>query len=112
MNRARAKGTAAETDVINYLKAQGFIHAERRSQNGSLDKGDVTGIDPSVVIEIKNCKTMDLAGWLHEAMVEANNAQADIYAVVHKKRGTTNVGDWYTTLPTAVFVELLKAWCA
>ena len=56
MSKQRAKGTAAETAVVNYLKANGFPDADRSPLRGVLDKGDVAGIR-NVVIEIKNQRT-------------------------------------------------------
>lgn len=107
MSKAKQKGTAAETAVVKYLRDNGFIHAERRALHGTVDKGDITGCG-SIVFEVKNHKTLDLAGWLKELEVEMANAKADTGCVVAKKRGTTNPGDWYAVLPFSVFVGLLK----
>ena len=107
MSAARQKGTAAETAVVNYLRPE-FPHVERRALNGNKDRGDVAGII-GTVLEVKNCKTLDLAGWVRELEVEMGNDGADFGAVVHKKRGTTNPADWYATMPVSVLVTLLKA---
>lgn len=107
MSKAKQKGTAAETAVVKYLKENGFPHAERRALHGTLDKGDITGCGP-VVFEIKNHAKLDLAGWLKELEVEMINANVDTGAVIAKKRGTTNCGEWYAVLPTRVFIGLLK----
>lgn len=118
MSKARQKGTAAETAVVEYLRHAGFRRAERRSLNGRHDRGDVAGID-GVVIEVKNQNAMDLAGWLKELEVEMSNEIISQFvlsggdgapvtgAVIHKKRGTTDVGEWYATLPVELWVELL-----
>lgn len=106
MSKQRAKGTAAETAVVNYLKAHGFPHAERRALHGTADKGDITGCGP-VVFEVKNHKTLDLAGWVKELETEMLNAKVDVGAVVAKKRGTTDPGEWYAVLPFRVLVGLL-----
>ncbi len=107
VNRPKQKGTAAETAVVRWLNDSGFPAAERRTLAGSNDKGDIGGI-PGVVLEIKNCKTIDLAGWLKELAAEMENAAAPVGAVIHKKRGTTDVGEWYCTMPMSVFVTLIK----
>ena len=39
MSKTRAKGTAFETEVVNYLKANGFDEAERNPLNSPL--GDI-----------------------------------------------------------------------
>jgi hypothetical protein len=107
MNRSKQKGTAAETAVVRWLQANGHPYAERRSLHGANDRGDVAGV-PGVVIEIKNCKTVDLAGWVTELKTEMLNADAGIGAVIHKRRGTTDVGEWYATMPVSVFNKLLN----
>ena len=106
MSKQRAKGTAAETAVVNYLKANGFPHAERRALHGTADKGDITGCGP-VVFEVKNHKQMDLAGWVKELEAEMVNAGVDVGAVVSKKRGTTDPGEFYAIMPFRIFVGLL-----
>lgn len=107
MSKQRAKGTAAETAVVRYLQDHGFPCAERRALHGVNDKGDVTGIGP-IVLEVKNHKTMDLAGWIRELEAEMANADTDLGSVVIKKRGTTDPGNWYALLPFGIFVELLR----
>lgn len=106
VSKQRAKGTAAETAVVNYLKAHGFPHAERRALHGTADKGDITGCGP-VVFEVKNHKQMDLAGWIKELEAEMVNAGVDVGAVVSKKRGTTDPGEFYAILPFRILVSLL-----
>lgn len=104
---SKAKGTAAETAVVNYLKTWDRPYVERRSLSGVNDRGDVAGI-PGVVIEVKNEKTIQLSGWLKEAEAEMINDGADIGVVWHKKRGTTNPGEWYVTMTGVAFAWLLK----
>lgn len=107
MSKQKQKGTAAETAVVNWLKEQGRKHVERRSLNGTADRGDIAGI-PCVVIEVKNHAKMTLSEWLSELEIEMHNDKADHGVVIHKKRGTTNVGEWYATLPVALWYKLLK----
>ena len=104
-NPKKAKGTAAETAVVNYLKKT-WDTVERRALAGSADKGDISGI-PNVCIEVKDHKKMVLSGWIKELDEEMKNAQALTGAVIHKKRGTLNVGEWYATMPVEVYVNLL-----
>ena len=104
-NPKKAKGTAAETAVVNYLKKT-WDTVERRALAGSADKGDISGI-PNVCIEVKDHKKMVLSGWIKELDDEMKNAQALTGAVIHKKRGTLNVGEWYATMPVEVYVNLL-----
>lgn len=107
MSKAKQKGTAAETAVVNWLQSKGRKHVERRSLNGVNDRGDIAGI-PCVVIEVKNHKSMELSQWLSELKVEMQNDKADTGVVIHKKRGTTDVGEWYATMPVHVWFKLIE----
>lgn len=107
MNPSKIKGTAAESAVVSYLQEKGWKNAERRALQGVLDRGDISGVE-GVCFEVKNQKTQDLSGWVAELVVEIINAKAETGAVIHKKRGKTNVGDWYATMPVSLYVELLK----
>lgn len=107
MSKSKQKGTAAETAVVNWLKEQGREHVERRSLSGSNDRGDIAGI-PVVVIEVKNHATMKLSEWLRELEVEIKNDNADTGVVIHKKKGTTNVGEWYATMSVDLWYQLLE----
>jgi hypothetical protein len=104
-NPKKAKGTAAETAVVNYLKKT-WDTVERRALAGSADKGDISGI-ANVCIEVKDHKKMVLSGWVKELEEEMKNSQALTGAVIHKKRGTLNVGEWYATMPVEVYINLL-----
>lgn len=107
MSRERAKGTRAETAVVDYLTDAGFAYVERRAGNGIRDRGDIAGL-PGVVLEVKNCNRVELAAWADELAEEMTNAGAEVGAVIHKRKGTTDVGRWYATLPVSVLAELLK----
>lgn len=111
MSAARRKGTAAETAVARYL-AEAFHddRIERRARTGSNDRGDIAGVrfnGERIVIEVKNCKRIELAQWVKEAQVEAGNDDALLGLVVHKKKGTTNPGEWYVTTTLADLVQLM-----
>lgn len=107
-NRSKQKGTAAESAVVAYLQRRGWIHAERRTLSGAHDKGDIAGV-VGVCLEVKSCKTFDLAGWLKEVEVEQANAKASVGAVIAKKRGTTNPAEWYALLTVKQLCDLLAA---
>ena len=66
-------------------------HAERRALNGNQDRGDIAGV-PGCVIEAKNAKTINLAGWLDEANLERDNDRADLGVVWFKRRGKVSPG--------------------
>lgn len=107
MSRERQRGTAWETECVNYLRSRGFYYAERRALSGARDKGDLTGI-PGVVVEAKNEARTDLAGWLREAHTERDNAEAEIGVVWFKRRGKTSAGDGYVLMDGATFAGLLR----
>lgn len=106
MSRSKQKGTAHETAIIRWLQSNGHHNAERRTLNGQHDRGDIAGI-PGVVIEAKNHKSFDLAGWTRELETEIRNANATTGVVIAKRRGTTNVDDYYAILPARLWLELL-----
>lgn len=106
VNPSKAKGTAAESAVVNYLR-EWWPHAERRALAGSADKGDVTGI-PSVVIEIKNAAKLAFGPWLKEAEVERINAKASLGVVWAKRRGKTDPADWFVVMDGRTFTRLLR----
>lgn len=85
MSKSKAKGTAWERRLVDYLKVNGFPWAERRALEGTNDRGDVAGI-PGVVLEAKNAKRVELAAWVDEMIVEKRHAGASIGAVVFPRR--------------------------
>jgi hypothetical protein len=106
-NPQKAKGSGAERGVVEYLRAHGFPHAERRLAGSAKDRGDIAGV-PGVVIEVKNCERTDLGAWIAEAAVEQANDGAAYGLVWHKRRGRSDAGQWYATLPAAQLVQLLR----
>lgn len=104
---SKQKGSAHERAVVEYLKANGWKHAERRLAGDSKDRGDIAGV-PGVVFECKNEKRIDLAQYMRELEVEVANDKADTGAAIVKKRGTTDVADYYAVMPMYMLVHLLK----
>lgn len=113
-NPSKQRGTAWESAVVTWLRANGFPYAERRTLAGANDKGDVSGV-PGVVLECKATKSITLSTFVDELLVEMANADADAHpsvpahvgAVVIKRRGTTDVGRAYAVMPMDVFVRLI-----
>jgi len=106
MRAAKAKGRDAENDVVEWLRANGRPHAERRRLTGSSDQGDIAGL-PYVVIEVKAEKSIDLPGYLRELETEIRNANADTGVVIVKRRGSTDVSTWYAVLPAQRWLDVL-----
>lgn len=107
MSASKQRGTRWETAIVDYLRANGAPHAERRALNGAKDRGDVAGI-PGLVIEAKSHTGMRLADWIAEAEAEARHAGAALGVVWHKRRGRASAGDGYVTMTGAAFAHLLR----
>lgn len=106
MSTQRAKGTRFESEVVAFLQANGFPHAERRVGHGINDKGDVTGI-PGWVLEVKNTKRIDWGEFMAEAKREAANAGVRLFALVVKKR-LRPVHESYAVVELHTLVELMR----
>ena len=103
---SKRKGSAFELDVVRYFQANGFPYAERAYGAGRPDdRGDIDGI-PGWVVECKNHKAIDLAGWCTEATAEAVNARSHWWCVIAKRRNRP-VADSYVILSLAQFARLL-----
>jgi hypothetical protein len=102
----KRKGSAAELAVAKWLRKLGWIHAERSRAGWTDDKGDIDGL-PGICIEVKNEKKIDIPGYLRELEVEMENAKAWTGTVIIKRRGSTNVDDWYAVMPAKVWGELM-----
>lgn len=110
-NPSKNKGTAWETEIVRYLKEQGFPNVERRTLSGAHDRGDIAGI-PGLVIEAKDRQKIELAGFLaeahKEAMADALASRVPSLGVPWiKRRGKRSAADGYVLLDGADFVELL-----
>ncbi len=102
MNRSKAKGTAYETGVKEWLRARG-LDARRIVLMGSGDQGDVdTGAGWH--LETKNCRTLALSEWVAEADRESTNAGKPV-AVCVKRVGKGDHGESYVVMPLRVFAE-------
>jgi hypothetical protein len=108
VSKSRAKGTAWETMIVNYLREHGVPYAERRALGGIQDRGDVAGIH-RVVIEAKSAVRIDLAGWVDEAEAERKNDRADVGVAWVKRRGKTSPGAGYVIMTGESLVRLLWA---
>ena len=109
MNKSKAKGTAAESAIVNYLKDVG-TYAHRNTLAGSLDKGDITiPLQPgNVIIEAKNEKKTTLSEYVDETNTEAANANALFGVAWHKRRGKLSPANWYVTMDGETFVKILN----
>lgn len=103
MSKEKAKGSAFEQQVVDYMRgALQDSRIERRVANGVNDRGDVSGVmlrGKRTVLECKNHRKMELSQWLDEAEAERGNDGAEFAFVVHKRRGcgAKNMGETYVT---------------
>lgn len=90
--RSKDIGTRFESAVVNYLRLNGFGHAERRALAGALDKGDITGT-PGIAWECKAgavahaASDLRVSQWLDETEHERVNAGAELGVLVVDRRG-------------------------
>jgi hypothetical protein len=105
VNIPKRLGTAAEVAVVRYLR-HFWPDVERRALAGINDRGDIAGLT-GLVVEVKNHRALDLAGWVGEAQRESAGCP-DLGVVWHKRRGKGSPADWYVTMDGATFVALLK----
>lgn len=110
MSRGRDKGTWAETATVDYFQHSGFPHADRLTLKGNKDRGDV-GLCPGVIAEVKNDKSMDIAGWLRETEVERGHAGAVWGFLVVKPPGIgrTRVNLWWSVMYQGQWDDLRAA---
>lgn len=107
-NPSGRKGYAGEAPVLEYLKARGFFRAFRRRTQGSIDNGDIGGID-RVAVEIKNQGQYRLSEWMKELEGERSNANATVGALVVKPKGVgaVRVHEWWAVMTLDDFASLL-----
>jgi Holliday junction resolvase len=106
MSASRRKGTAWETQVVEFLKCHGFPYAERRALAGVNDRGDIAGV-PGVMLECKNEKTVTLGAYADEVKTQAANAGASIGVAVVKRRNR-GPGDAYVVMPLEQFAAMIS----
>ncbi|MCP2261069.1 hypothetical protein LX15_004789 [Streptoalloteichus tenebrarius] len=111
----RRRGADAERAVAAWLRGHGWPHAERAVRTGyrtatrtSADPGDITGT-PGIVWQIKDVARPDAARWLDETRQQRDAAGADHGILVIRRRGTTDVGRWWTLLTTSDLLRLVHA---
>ncbi|MFF7880952.1 hypothetical protein ACH40F_08265 [Streptomyces sp. NPDC020794] len=105
-NRSKAKGSAWERAIVEYLRAAGWPFAERRLAGSAKDRGDIAGV-VGVVIEAKNTASRKLAEWIEETETERVNDDAWLGVVWHKRTGKASAADGYVTMTGAQFTALL-----
>ena len=114
-NKNKAKGTAFETAIKEYLINKGFVNARRAALSGSDDTGDIHGIEQRTTlrpacVQCKNQKKWDLSGWLDATVEQAKRLKNALPILVVKRpnKGTKSLGESYVVMRLDDFVELLN----
>ncbi len=110
-NPAKSKGTDAENKVRDYFRANGFPHADRLTQAGVNDRGDIRlgdGIDWTIEVKGGQGALRSPHSHLRELKAEmANNGHA-FGAVIAKKPGSNKVGEeWVAMMPVSVLLAII-----
>lgn len=100
----RAKGNRYEAALVAWLRGHGWPYAERRG--GGFGGSDVAGT-PGLTFECKAQAGTRLGEWVDQT--DAARATAgDTYGVLCvKRRGTSDVGQWFAVLPLDAMARLL-----
>ena len=110
------KGSSFERLEADYFKenwpdgAAEFI--DRQVKVGSRDVGDLANVrlgKHKIAVELKNVKSMNLAGWLKEAQDEAANLDAIAGIVVHKRVKHGQPGEQYLTMTVDDLINIIHA---
>lgn len=111
--RAGRRGYQLEKDVVNYLRNNGFLFADRPRAGGKRDKGDVNGVHspPEIAwtLQCKNYKnlTEGLNAGMNGLRAQVAHAGAHFGAVVSKRRGK-GVHEAIVSMPLDMFVSYLR----
>jgi hypothetical protein len=100
---SRRRGRTFQSAVRDWWSEQGFVVIE--PGGAGMEATDVVLIDAKVSVEAKNCKQMDLAGWVDQAVRQAIPGTTAI--VHHKRRGRSDVGECYVTLRAVDLAKLI-----
>lgn len=110
-NPSKTKGTDAENKVRDYFRENGFPHADRLTQAGVNDRGDIRlGDGVAFTIEVKGGQGALKSPHSHLRELRAEMANNGHFhgAVIAKKPGSTNVGaDWVAMMPVEVLLDII-----
>lgn len=106
MSAQKAKGTAFETAVVDYLR-NWWPEVKRLPLMGKNDQGDIDGF-PFACLEVKNHQRMAISEWLDEANQEGKNRNSWLNVVWHKRPRKGSPGQAYVTMDGETFVAVLR----
>lgn len=105
-NPSKRKGTEWESRCRDYLRDL-YPLVERSPAWGAGDKGDLTGTG-MFTVECKATKSIDLAGFVDEAVTEARNVGPLQLPVALVKRRNKSVHDGYAVMPMWAWKRLVQ----
>ena len=108
-NPSGRRGTAGETERVNYMRSRGWHYSTRIPKKGARDCGDMI-LDQAVpvMIESKQTKAFTPSSTLSEVLVQIENAKAEFGFAIVKKRGTTDVGKYYALTSVEQMMNLIE----
>ncbi|MBR0090190.1 MAG: hypothetical protein IJP92_00610 [Lachnospiraceae bacterium] len=100
--RTNVKGAGAERELAKIIQKYG--HDARRGYvfNGTQDVYGLVGVH----LEVKRHESVDMSGWLSQAIISAEKRMDGIPVVAHRKNRTP----WHVTMRYADF-EMMKPDC-
>jgi hypothetical protein len=109
----KSLGTSHEVAVRDWLREHGWPYADRKVQAGALDEGDLRLSERvPFVVEAKTAKSTtdraSLGTFVKELEAEVKNAGSESGSVIFKKKGTTDVGQYYAIMPVWMLNVLLQ----
>lgn len=108
---AKAAGARFERQIADHLAAVlEDDRIDRRVKTGAKDRGDIAGLrahGQRIVLELKDCARVNLAGWIAEAHLEAGNDDALVGLVVSKRHGVGNPGEQWVHCTVDDLVALM-----
>lgn len=112
-NQMKSLGTSHETAIKNWLRENGWPYADRRTLAGASDEGDLRLSERvPFTIEAKTAKSTtdkaSLGAFMKELVAEVENSNSESGAVILKKRGTTDVGEYYAIMPVWMLNIILQ----
>lgn len=102
---SRRKGNHFEVQVAAWLRDRGWRAITSRDARGGAQGGPDLITDLPVCVEVKNHSKIDLAGWVDQAV---EDAEGDPAAVWVKRRGKGDVGQSYVVMRACDFDRLVK----
>lgn len=99
--KPRSKGSRAEREVIEILKAHGWTGAYRNFMSGGYGGADILNGPAGVSIEVKHQERCSIWSWIEQCEQAAK--PTDIPAVVFRR----NRSRWYACVPLEELLPLL-----